>query len=244
MTLSRESEADLRKELTPMAMAMAGGMWGLGFPGSWPWVKRSLSAAAPKSPHPCSHYFLSPSQVCEHKNWAVEPNSSLSVSPPMQEDLRDIENIRLAFALSSVGLSLKFLYHHPESRFLLTKNIYNWRVYWLLSQGNRLNVSTRSLLFISIWISLSPNRVSREYDWEVRVPKSSMEDPSKEPLPCWPKTCSRSHSLLSRHMCLAPQPSSLFGGRSLADLVSIYLTRSPQRQRCCITKLGSGSQTS
>ena len=151
-------------------------------------------------PTPCSLHFLGPSQVREHVNWAVGTQSEFVSQIPAQEDLGDIENILLAFTFSLVGLpwGLMFLYHHAEFRVLLMNSTPNWRVYWPVSQGNRWNVSTGSLLFKFIRISWShdKNWVSREYDWESRILKTSLEDPPQDPLPCWPQTCAGRQSAL------------------------------------------------
>ena len=133
--------------------------------------------------------------------------------------------------LQSMGLQTVGHDWATNTFFFSMESTPNWRVYCLVSQGNSLNVSTGSLLFKPIKISLShdKNCVLREYDWASGILKSSLGGPPKHLLSCWPKTCSGSHHLLSKHIYLAPPPSGLIGGRGLADLIA-----SPQRQGCCL----------
>lgn len=172
---------------------------------------------------PCSLHFLGPSQVREHVNWIVDTQSEFVSQIPAQEDLGDIENIPLAFTFPLVGLpwGLIVLYHHAEFRVPLMESTRNWRVYWLVSQGSRLNVSAGSLLFKFIRVSWSrdKNWVSREYDCESRILRTSLEDPPKSLRLAGHKRTLEA-SLLSKYTCLAFPPSGLFGGWNLADRAS------------------------
>ena len=107
------------------------------------------------------------------------------------------------------------------------------KVYWLVSQGSRLNVSTGSLLFKPIRISLShdKNRVLREYDWASGILKTSLGAPHKDLLSCWPK-----HALeaIICSLNISAWPSTLwsFWRNGFSRLSSSHLIASPQRQRC------------